>query len=102
VTEWSLTVCNAKISTFCGTYSKIDELDTKMIHLSCWPQRWSVTLRIFASVVQLYTHSIDEATNSPALADGLAHGITGQTTNNDDYERELADKECHGVPCGNN
>ena len=57
-----------------------------MIRLSCWAQRWLVTLRIFASVMQLYTHYIDEATNPPALADGLAHGITGQTANNDDYE----------------
>jgi hypothetical protein len=59
-----------------------------MIHLGCWAQRWSATLRIFASVVQLYTHFIDEATNSPALTDGLAHGITGQTTNNDDYQSQ--------------
>jgi len=45
-------------------------------------------LSLTASVVQLCTHFIDEATNSPALADGLAHGITGQTTNNDDYENK--------------
>jgi hypothetical protein len=68
--------------------NNLHSLDTKMIRLSCWAQRWSVKLRIFASVVQLCTHSIDEATNSPALADGLAHGITGQTTNNDDYENK--------------
>jgi hypothetical protein len=36
--------------------------------------------------VLLYAHFIDEATNSPALADGLAHGITGQTANNNDYK----------------
>ena len=57
-----------------------------MIYLSCWAQRWSITLRIFASVVQLYTHFIDEATNSLALTDGLAYGITEQTPSNDDYE----------------
>ena len=38
------------------------------------------------NVVQPYAHFIDEATNSPALAEGLAHGITGQITNNNDYK----------------
>ena len=70
-----------------------------MIHLSCWAQRWLVTLRIFASAVQLYTHFIDEATNSPVLADGLAHGTTGQTTNSDDHESTSKSKPTTETLC---